>query len=213
MAAVSTALFCWGTWHRIGKYRMGRAAGRWGAVRGALSSRVHNMAKGTAVARGNLATGVAHFFILWGFVVAFLVTVILTIDTDVVRNVSRLLTGHQDSFFHGTFFIAFTFVVDTMGFAFLVAVVYMALRRGVRRPWRLGYGRASLPAGGYSRRRLAQGDWVFLGLLLGVLVTAYLVTGLRILGQRMPWFSAFSPFGRAVAEGFSGMGMTPAQAV
>jgi Fe-S oxidoreductase len=57
------------------------------------------------------------------------------------------------------------------------------------------------------------GDWVFLGLLLAVLVTAYLVTGLRILGQGMPWFTVFSPFGRSVAEGFSGLGMTPVQAM
>ena len=154
--------------------------------------------------RGNLATGVAHFLIFWGFLVAFVATIILTIDTDIVRNVSRLLAGHADSFFHGTFFIVFTFAVDTAGFAFLVALIYMALRRGVRLPARLGYGRAGAPAGGYSRRGMAQGDWLFLGLLLAVLVTAYLVTGLRILGQHMPWFTVFSPFGRAVAEMFSG---------
>ena len=194
VAAVSTAVFAWGAWHRARKYRMGRAAGRGPAVRAALSRRLHDMAKGTSVSRGNRATGLAHFFILWGFLVAFMATVILTFDTDVVRGVSRLITGHEDSFFHGTFFIAFTFVVDTMGFAFLVALVYMAVRRGLQRPWRLGYDRADSPAGGYSRKRLVEGDWVFLSLLLAILVTAYVLTGLRILGQGMPWFSVFSPF-------------------
>ena len=125
----------------------------------------------------------------------------------------RLVVGHQDSFFHGTFFLIFTFVVDTMGFAFLVSLIYMAVRRGVRRPWRLGYQRAGMPAGGYSRRRLVEGDWLFLGLLIVILVTAYLLTGLRILGQGMPWFTVFSPFGRAVAEVLSGLGMSPARAV
>jgi Fe-S oxidoreductase len=213
VAAVSTAVFAWGAWRRVHKYRRGRPTGRGPAVRAALGRRLSAVGRGTSVSRGNRATGLAHFFILWGFVVAFLATLILTLDTDVVRGLSRLMTGHEDSFYHGTFFIVFTFVVDTMGFAFLVALVYMGVRRGVRRPWRLGYERAGAPAGGYSRRRLVQGDWLFLGLLLAILVTAYLVTGLRILGQGMPWFSVFSPFGRAVAEAFSGLGLTPAQAV
>ncbi len=207
VAAVSTAVFGWGAWRRARKYRMGRAAGRGRAVRAALRSRLLAIGRGTSVSRGNRATGLAHFFILWGFLVALLATVILTFDTDVVRELSRLITGHEDSFYHGTFFLVFTFVVDTMGFAFLVALVYMAVRRGVRKPWRLSYARAGAPAGGYSRRRLVQGDWLFLGLLLAILVTAYLVTGLRILGQDMPWFSVFSPFGRAVAEAFSGLGL------
>jgi len=213
VAAVSTVVFCWGVWLRVRKYRTGRAAGRWPIMKAALRSRLRTIGSGASVAKGNLATGVAHFFIFWGFIVAFMATVILTIDTDVVRKASQLIVGHQDSFFHVTFFIVFTFVVDTMGFAFLVALIAMAVRRGVRRPWRLGYERAGMPAGGYSRRGLVEGDWLFLGLLICILVTAYLLTGLRILGQGMPWFTVFSPFGRAVAEVLSGLGMTPAQAV
>jgi Fe-S oxidoreductase len=213
VAAVSTVVFVWGVWLRVRKYRMGRAAQRWPTIRAALGSRLRTVGSGASVAKGNFATGVAHFFIFWGFTVAFLATVILTIDTDVVRKASRLIVGHQDSFFHGTFFIVFTFVVDTMGFAFLLALIYMAVRRGVRKPWPLGYGRADVPAGGYSRKRLVEGDWLFLGLLIVILVTAYLLTGLRILGQHMVWFTVFSPFGRAVAEVLSGLGMTPAQAV
>jgi Fe-S oxidoreductase len=60
---------------------------------------------------------------------------------------------------------------------------------------------------------MVEGDWLFLGLLLAILVTAYVLTGLRILGQHMPWFTVFSPFGRVFAEAFSGLGMTARQAV
>jgi Fe-S oxidoreductase len=213
LTAVSTAIFAWGVWCRVRKYRTGRAAGRGPTIRAALGSRLRSIGEGASVAKGNRATGVAHFFIFWGFLVAFLATVILTIDTDVVRNVSRLIAGHEDSFFHGTFFIVYTFAVDTLGFAFLLALVYMVVRRDVRRPWRLGYSRAGAPAGGYSRRAMVEGDWLFLGLLLAILVTAYVLTGLRILGQHMPWFTVFSPFGRVFAEAFSGLGMTARQAV
>ena len=213
VAAVSTAVFAWGAWHRAQKYRVGRPAGRGPTIRAALASRLRSVGKGASVARGNRATGLAHFFIFWGFTVAFVATVILTIDTDIVRNVSRLFAGHEDSFFHGTFFLVYTFAVDTFGFVCLLALVYMAVRRGIRRPWRLGYSRAGTPAGGYSRKAMVEGDWVFLGLLLAILVTAYVLTGLRILGQHMPWFTVFSPFGRVFAEAFSGLGMTAAEAV
>jgi Fe-S oxidoreductase/nitrate reductase gamma subunit len=213
LAAVATAVFAWGVWWRVRKYRIGRAAGRGPTIRAALGSRLRSIGAGASVTKGNLATGVAHFFIFWGVLVAFLATVILTIDYDVVRNVSQLTAGHADSFFHGTFFIVYTFAVDTFGFACLLALVYMVVRRGVLRPWRLGYTRADAPAGGYSRGAMVGGDWLFLGLLLAILVTAYVLTGLRILGQHMPWFTVFTPFGRVFAEAFSGLGMTAGQAV
>ncbi len=228
-ATVSIAVFCWGMWLRIRKYRRGRPAGRWPTVRQALAGRslagsaggigradtrtIGTLASNKTIGRGDRALGVAHFFIFWGFIVAFAATVILTIDVDIVRNLSRLIVGHEDSFFHGPFFLVYTFTVDTMGFAFLLSLIYMALRRGVRRPWRLGYARAHQPEAGYSRKRLVAGDWVFLGLLLAILITAYLLTGLRILTQGMPWFTLFTPFGRLVAEMFAAFGMSPAGAV
>jgi Fe-S oxidoreductase len=228
-ATVSIAVFCWGMWLRIRKYRRGRPAGRWPTVRQALAGRsragsaggigradtrtIGTLASNKTIGRGDRALGIAHFFIFWGFIVAFAATVILTIDVDIVRNLSRLIVGHEDSFFHGPFFLVYTFTVDTMGFAFLLSLIYMALRRGVRRPWRLGYARAHQPEAGYSRKRLVAGDWVFLGLLLAILITAYLLTGLRILTQGMPWFTLFTPFGRLVAEMFAAFGMSPAGAV
>jgi Fe-S oxidoreductase len=89
----------------------------------------------------------------------------------------------------------------------------MAARRAFTRPWRLNYTRARGAAEGYSRGKLVAGDWLFLGLLTAILITAYLLTGLRILSQQMPWFTELSPFGRLFAEMFAAAGMTPAAAV
>lgn len=187
-AVVAVVAFCYGAWRRIRHYRQGRPAGRKVTVR-LVAQRARGIVSGREVGRRRPATWVAHFCILWGFLVAFMATVILTIDTDVLGPASRALAGHTISFFHGPFFIVYTFAVDTMGFAFLLALCYMAARRGV-----------------------ARRDPLLLGLLLAILVTAYLLTGLRILSQGMPWFTAFSPFGRAVADAFATAGMTPAQA-
>lgn len=225
VGTLAIAVFLYGWYRRVRKYRRGRPAGRGRTIRQGLLGRgavgpggrrdtrgVATLAANTTVARRDRYAGVAHFFILWGFLVAFAATVILTVDYDVVRHASTILTGEETSFFHGTFFLGYTLVVDTFGFAFLVALAFMAVRRGVTRPWKLGYGRVDDPAGGYSRRAFALGDWVFLGLLLAILVTAYLLTGLRIVSQGMPWFGPFAPFGWLVAEALSGLGMSAAAA-
>ncbi len=225
---VSTAVilvFLYGWYRRVDKYRQGRPAGRgatfWRAVRGKAdvgpagrrdTRTVGTLAASSTIARRDTSAGIAHFFIFWGFIVAFVATVILTIDHDIVGPVSNALFGHTDSFFHGPFFVVYSLTVDTFGFAFLVALVSMAVRRGIRRPFKLGYGRAQNPDQGYSRGRYVAGDWVFLGLLIAILVTAYLLTGARILSQGDPWFTALTPFGRTVAEIYSGLGMTPAAA-
>jgi len=225
---ISTAailVFLYGWYRRVRKYRRGRAAGRgtvfWRALVGrserapggrADTRTVGTLASNATVAHRDTAAGVAHFFIFWGFLVAFAATVILTIDYDIVRTVSKAITGREASFFHGTFFLVYTFVVDTFGFAFLLAVLYMALRRAVRRPYKLDYTRAEQPEGGYSRAKLVRGDWLFLGFFIAILVTAYLLTGLRILSQGTPAFTVFAPFGWLVAKAFAGLGMTPAAA-
>ncbi|HET9081185.1 MAG TPA: (Fe-S)-binding protein, partial [Trebonia sp.] len=224
LAGLSTAIFLWGMWRRISKYRQGRPAGRGATIWQALRGRVRltasglratrtagTLLSGKTIARGNRAAGIAHFFIFWGFLAALAATSVLAVDDDVLRNVSLLLAGHPVGFFHGPFFLVYGFVIDTMGFAFLVSLVYMMVRRGIRKPWRLGYARAHQPESGYSRKRLVAGDWVFLGLLTAVLVTAYLLTGLRIVSQGLPWWTWSTPFARLTADMFAGL--TPAGAV
>ena len=225
VSTLAILVFAWGWWRRAAKYRRGRPAGRAGVLRAGLFGRpfagvrrredrfsVAAVAANSSIIRRDRGTGIAHLLIFWGFLTAFMATVILTVDYDIVRHLSRLITGHEASFFHGPFFLVYTFVVDTMGVALLAGLVYMGVRRGLRRPRQLDYTRADQPEGGYSRGRLVAGDWVFLGLLLGILVTAYLLTGLRVLSQDLPWFTVFSPFGRLVADGLAGLGMTPAAA-
>ena len=213
LALAATAAFAVGTWRRVAKYRAGRPVSRPVRSRHDVAMRWHDVARGVTVARGQRAVGIAHLAIFWGFLTALAATAVLTVDTDLVRNVSRLLVGHEVSFFHGGFFLVYTFAVDVMGAAFLAGLGYMVVRRALLRPWRLRYDRVDRAADQYSRRAMVEGDWLFLGLLTLILLTAYLLTGLRILGQRMAWFTVYSPFGRLVAEALSGLGVTSHQAV
>lgn len=217
----TVAVFFWGFWRRVRKYRRGRPANRKAILREAIfgsplrgvGRRADTWSAGALAAnspvfRRDHRAGIAHFFIFWGFITLFLGTVILTIDYDIVRKAGKLFTGHEVSFFHGPFYLTYSVILDTMGLTAVLGVVYMAFRRGVVRPRQLDYTRAEKPEEGYSRRRIIAGDWVFLGLFVGILVTGYLLEGFRIRGADFPAFEMWSPVGWVIARLLAALGMS-----
>ncbi|MHB2024152.1 MAG: heterodisulfide reductase-related iron-sulfur binding cluster [Mycobacteriales bacterium] len=218
---LSIAIFAYGWWRRIRKYRRGRAAGRGPTIRRALFARRAGGVRGGRTERGSLAVlasnvtvarrdhkaGIAHFFIFWGFITLFLGTVTLTIDYDVVRNASRLIVGHEVSFFHGPFYLGYKVVLNTMGLAALLGLVYMAVRRGLMKPRRLDYRRVDLAAEGYSRSRFVAGDWLFLGLFGVILLTGFLLEAFRIRAEHFPFWEVWSITGWLIARGLQAVGM------
>ena len=56
LAALSTAVFGWGIWCKVRKYRMGRAAGSWPMIRATLGRRLRSIGNGTSVAMANRAS-------------------------------------------------------------------------------------------------------------------------------------------------------------
>ncbi|MFD1659101.1 (Fe-S)-binding protein [Streptomyces caeni] len=225
LAFVTMGVFFWGFWRRVRKYRRGRAAGRKAVLWQSLVSRpakgvgqrednwsVGAVATNSSVFRRDRAAGIAHFFIFWGFITLFIGTVILTIDFDIVRKAGTLFLGHEVSFFKGAFYLVYSVVLDTMGFTAVLGLAYMALRRGVRRPAKLDYTRAEKPEGGYSRARIVAGDWAFIYLFGGILVTGYLLEAFRILAGHFPAFEVWSPLGWLLARGFEAAGMSSSTA-
>lgn len=205
--ALSTAAvlaFAWGWWKRLAKYRRGRPAKRQKRI-----DALYTIASNSSIAKRDRSAGVAHFLILWGFVTLFLGTVILTIDEDIVRLISRQL-GQERSFFKGVFYVVYSLVLDTMGFAFLIALGYMAARRWISHKPALDYERAEKPDGGYSRRGFERGDQLFVGLLALILITGFLHEGLRIRASEFPDFEVWSPVGWLIAKAFSGLSPTTA---
>jgi hypothetical protein len=218
---LTVAVFAWGFWRRVRKYRRGRPAARMKVLREAVfgsplrgvRKRADTWSVGAVVANSPVArrdrwAGVAHFFIFWGFVTLFLGTVILTIDYDIVRNAGKLFVGHEVSFFHGTFYYVYSVVLDTMGLTAVLGLAYMAARRGIMRPRQLDYTRAQTPEGGYSRHRIAVGDWVFLGGFAAILLSGYLLEGFRIRADDFPSFEVWSPVGWLAARMFEAVGMS-----
>ena len=223
VSTLAIAVFAWGVWLRVKKYRRGRPAGRgrliWqnllrplsfsGGKDTVSSGRV---AANATIIRRNRMTGVAHFLVFWGFITLFIGTVILTIDTDIVRHVSKWYDGREASFFVGTFYLTYSFILDTMGLATVLGLTYLAFRRGAARPKRLDYTRAEQPKEGYSRSKLVLGDWVFIGLFAGILVSGFFLEAFRIVAHRFPTFEIWSPVGWIMARAFSGLGLSAGSA-
>src|SRR5438874_5787207 len=142
LAAAATFAFAAYAWKRIQKYRRGRAIGRWrelweqtrrkeqelvAAGRALARSRplqtsIAAIASNSTVAKGDRKTGLAHFFVFWGFITLFIGTVILTIHEDILAPISNQIAGHEIHFFHGPFYLVYSAILDVMGLGAIVGL-------------------------------------------------------------------------------------------
>ncbi len=126
-------------------------------------------------------SGWMHFFIWGGMLVLFIGTANVALDEYL--GVPTM---------EGLFYLYFqSLVLDVFGLLAIVGLAMALYRRYVVRPPRL--------------HRTPQ-DAVFLGLLLLVLVTGFVIEGLRIAVTEDPW-AAWSPVGWAFAAAFRATGM------
>src|SRR5262245_58058758 len=162
LAIASTLVFVYGVARPLAKYARGHRVSP--MSRSELLGRV---LKGTrtvwsqrTVGRRSSGVGLAHAGIFYGFLTLFLGTVILAINTDV----TELIFGF--TFLKGDFYLGYSVVLDVLGLALALGLLYMAVRRGFLRPARLDYRRPD--RGGREtpeRRAYRIDDWTFLGVL------------------------------------------------
>ena len=136
------------------------------------------------VRRRDTFAGLAHSAMFYGFVVLFIGTVVLAINTDVTERF------FDWRFFDGAFYRWYSLTLDVMGIVLLAGVLAMMYRRAVRRPAKLTY---------------RWGDWALVGGLLYLLVTGYVLEGVRI-AMDHPRDLDYSPAGWLVAQAFTGVG-------
>ena len=206
LTLIATATFFVGLALRARKYLRGRAENRYGSLPafvGGLIRGVLAAASNETVRRRDTVGGILHASIMWGFIVLFVGTAILTIEVDIIRP---YLPGF--SFFHGPFYVGYSFVLDILGLAMLVGLGGMALRRARGRRRQLDYRRVDLPEGTTSDRRpYAVGDWLFLGWLFVLGVSGFLIEAVRIVAHDFPWFEIASPVGWTIAHGLAALGL------
>jgi len=122
--------------------------------------------------------GAMHFFMFWGIIALFALGAFL--------DFIQILTGYH--FLAGIPYLGVSFILDVLGLLALVGVIMALVRRYIVRPDRLD----NKPE-----------DAIILILLAGILVTGYLVEGLRMAATGDFWAAA-QPGGAAVANWVAG---------
>ncbi|MFB6092718.1 MAG: (Fe-S)-binding protein [Haloquadratum sp.] len=204
LAVVAIAVFAYGVYRNVRRYTVG--SDEWFDRLDDLPNRIVTAARITLSNRKLLdrdtVGGVMHAFIMWGFLTLLIGTTILAIDMDVYRRVTAAL-GSEQSFFVGDFYLAYSLVMDAMGFLFVVGLGVALYRRYAARTERL-WGRHT---------SLEDDAFVWALFLLGV--GGYLTEGLRILGTGFPPFETVSFVGWFLADvlAAAGVGQSLAAAV
>lgn len=182
LAAVALGIFAYGIWRHVRMWRRGRSVER----RFPIGLRLRAVAR-HVLAHGRLlvdrVAGLYHFALFWGFVFLFAGTTVVFIHQDLGLRIMQ-----------GRFYLYFqSLALDVMGLAALIGVAAALVMRYVVKTPRL--------------RRGIFTDAAILWLFGLILVTGFLVEGLRIAGTRDPW-GAWSPVGYAVAGLVGAAGMT-----
>lgn len=219
---VSLVIFFAGLILRTKKYLAGRplSLSRWrrkrvkGEVaqvtaRVSLAQTGHDIAVNKTVSRRNHGVGAAHLLLFWGFLGLLAATTILSLDYDVYGNLTRIVGGHELSFFKGMFYLVYNTIFDAAGLAAIIGVVALAVRRAKdKKSVALDYTRAQKPDSGYSRAKMVLGDYVFTYGLILILVTGIVIQGLRIDGSNFPSFEKWTWMGYLLGEAFRGIGVS-----
>ncbi|MHA2030812.1 MAG: heterodisulfide reductase-related iron-sulfur binding cluster, partial [Candidatus Kariarchaeaceae archaeon] len=140
---------------------------------------------------------VAHSAVLYGMIILFLGTVVLTIEHDIVRIIAP-----DYQFYYGTFYLVYSFLMDVAGIAVVVGLIHLSRRRQ-KGPARLDYKRADGRDPEPARKRWIGEDKIFVRSLLLIIVTGYVMEGIRIVADDMPGFEKVSFIGYILALVFN----------
>jgi len=205
LALASVAVFAYGIAREVAKYRRGHAD--FLPPRRELPARfvqgTRTLFSHASIKRRDPYVGWAHRAVFYGWSVLFIGTIVLAINTDVTERIF----GWR--FFKGDFYLGYSIVLDVLGLVLIGGLALMMVRRAILRPRKLDYARPDRAAGEpqYDRRRYRRGDWIFLGLLLYLALTGYLLEGVRI-AMDHPGDNAFSPAGWVVAQLIDPLGLS-----
>src|SRR5579884_2568552 len=202
LAVASVFVFAYGVARPLLKYRHGQGGGLPPARRlpPLLWRGLRELFSHATIRRRDHTAGLAHQLIFYGFIVLFAGTVVLGFDTDFTHPVFGW------NYFHVDFYLAYKETLNVLGTALLVGVLVMMVRRGILRPRKLAYARPERAPGDaqYDRRVYEIGDWVFVGTLLVIALTGFVLEGVRI-AMDSPGYGATQFGGWVFAQALGGV--------
>jgi Fe-S oxidoreductase len=201
LAAASVIVFAYGLARPLVKYRHGHGVGMPSAreLPRLLWRGLGQLLEHATIARRDRTAGWAHAAIFYGFIVLAAGTVVLGFDTDFTRPVFGW------DYFHGGFYLVYKETLNLLGTALVAGVVVMMVRRAVLRPAKLDYSRPDRAPDEpqFDRHVYAVGDWVFIGSLLVIALTGFLLEGVRI-AMDTPGYGGTQFGGWVIAQALTG---------
>jgi Fe-S oxidoreductase len=201
------AVFCYGVYVQIRKYRRGAALKLEGGLWARFGAMLSSVFSGRTVDRRDPAAGAAHRLIFYGFVLLFAGTATITLEYDILEPLFGI------RFWHGEFYLVFSLVLDVAGVALIAGLLFMMYRRGWMRLPKLDYARPDRGPGDpdFNRPQYRREDWAFLWLLLIIACTGYVLEAARLVwlqDRAEIWDTRWwSPVGALLAEGMRALGL------
>ncbi|MGH8501367.1 MAG: heterodisulfide reductase-related iron-sulfur binding cluster [Gammaproteobacteria bacterium] len=207
VAAAAIAIFAYGCYAQIRKYRRGASFTWLDAGRG-VADMARALLSHRPVMRRDSAAGHMHALIFFGFVLLFIGTATITLDYDITGPLGF-------NFWYGDFYLWFSLILDIAGLALIVGLIYMMYRRKWLKLPKLDYARPDRVPDDpdYDRTFYRREDWAFLWLLVLIGITGFILEGTRLLWlQDDPtvWdYRWWSPVGTSLAYVFEVLALTP----
>lgn len=179
LAVASVIVFFYGVARPLVKYRRGGGGSwppcPWSEIPRRLVQGLALMASHATIGRRDRTVGLAHRAIFYGWMTLFAGTVVLGFQTDFTDPVF----GWR--YYQGNFYLGYKEALNVLGTALVAGLLVMMVRRASH-PAKLDYARPDRAPGDaqYDRGRYRVGDWVFVGTLLVIALTGFVLEGVRI---------------------------------
>jgi Fe-S oxidoreductase/nitrate reductase gamma subunit len=169
---VALAIFGYGIWRKVRIWRLGKPLVRWDQPGRRLLLVLARGVGHTSLLQERVP-GIMHALIFFGFLVLFAATVVVAIDDDLGIPIMR-----------GYFYLYFeSLTANLFGVVMLIGLAVAGYRRYVRHLPRLEHGQ--------------RADAAILATFVLILLTGYMLQGLRIVATHDPW-ALWSPIGYGI---------------
>ncbi len=205
---LAIAIFIYGVFVQIRKYRRGKADGSWNELFGRFVDMLKTMATHRTLVRRDKSAGRAHGLIFLGFVLLFIGTSTITLEYDILEPLFGI------KFWYGNFYLIFSLVLDVAGLSLIVGLLYMMYRRQWLNLPKLDYKRVDRQPGDpdFDRSQYRREDWAFLWSFILIGITGFILEASRLVWlseQATVWdYRFWSPVGALLAEIMHGLGLT-----
>lgn len=202
------AVFLYGVYVQIRKYRRGQPDGAWGELFDRFVDMAGTMLTHRTLKRRDTAAGKAHGLIFFGFVLLFIGTATITLEYDILEPLFGI------RFWNGNFYLWFSLVLDLAGLGLVSGLIYMMYRRKWLKLPKLNYARPDRQPGDpdYDRSFYRREDWAFLWTLILIGITGFILEATRLVwlsGRPAVWDTRmWSPVGAVIAHFMQLSGVT-----